>query len=164
MSATPVYRPGLYTRKAIVDPYPHYRRMRALGPVVWSARHRVYALPRYAECKATLRDDALFASDGGVALNPLSNRLSNGTTLASDGEEHARRRKLVAHRLMPRALRDIGDEVDRQASTVVDRAVARGSVVGGRMTGASCNGSAAGGSIVSTSPRKRYPRRGSVSM
>lgn len=128
MSATPVYRPGLYTRSAIVDPYPHYRRMRALGPVVWSARHRVYALPRYTECKATLRDDALFESDGGVALNPLSNRLSNGTTLASDGEEHARRRKLVAHRLMPRALRDVGDEVDRQASTVVDRAVARGSV------------------------------------
>ena len=44
--------PTIYTRSAIVDPYPHYRRMRELGPVVWSARHRVYALPRYAECKA----------------------------------------------------------------------------------------------------------------
>ena len=28
----------------IVDPYPHYARLRELGPVVWLSRQRVYAL------------------------------------------------------------------------------------------------------------------------
>lgn len=127
-SAVPVYRSDIYSRSAILDPYPHYRALRDLGPVVWLARQRLYALPRYAECKATLRDDGLFLSGHGVAANPLANRLSRGTTLNSDGADHDRRRKLVAHRLMPRALRTLGDDVDARARAIVEDAVARKAV------------------------------------
>lgn len=126
----PVYRPDIYTTAAIVDPYPHYARLRRLGPVVWLSRQKVYALPRYAECKAVLRDADTFISGNGVALNPLANRLSAGTTLNSDGAEHDQRRKLVAHRLLPRALRAISDQVDEQAAAVVDAALARGEIDG----------------------------------
>lgn len=129
-AGVPTYRPDIYSRAAILDPYPHYRRMRELGPVVRLPRHGVYALPRYAECKTTLRDDATFGSTESVALNPLSNRLSRGTTLASDGAEHDRRRKLVAHRLLPRALRSINGTVDATAAAVVDAALERGTVDG----------------------------------
>ncbi len=125
---TPAYRPNIYTTSAIVDPYPHYRAMRELGPVVWLARHRLYALPRYAECKATLRDDGRYLSGRGVAANWITNRLSHGTTLTSDGADHDRRRKLVAHRLMPRALRDLEDDIDARAQSIVERAVCRGTV------------------------------------
>jgi cytochrome P450 len=121
---------NLYTTEAIVDPYPHYKTLRTLGPVVWLSRHRVYALPRYAECKAVLRDDKTFVSGKGVALNALTNRLSRGTTLSSDGAEHDQRRKLVAHRLLPRALRAIDDDVRVQAARVVDAALMRGEVDG----------------------------------
>ena len=120
--------PEIYTRAAILDPYPHYSALRELGSVVWLPRHRVFALPRYAECKATLRDDATFGSTESVAMNMICNRLSRGTTLASDGAEHDQRRKLVAHRLMPRALRSIGETVDVTAAAVVDAALARGTV------------------------------------
>lgn len=122
----PTYRPDIYSRSAILDPYPHYRALRDLGAVVWLRRHRLYALPRYAECKATLRDDGLYLSGHGVAANPAANRLSRGTTLNSDGVEHERRRKLVAHRLMPRALRALADGVDQQAASLVDAAIRRG--------------------------------------
>ena len=124
----PTYDEDLYSRAAILDPYPHYRRLRDLGPVVWLSRHGVYALPRYAECKATLRADDTFGSANGVALNPVSNRLGRGTTLSSDDEEHARRRKLLAHRLLPRALRGVAEQVEAQAAAIVDAAVAKGSV------------------------------------
>ncbi|KRE28408.1 monooxygenase [Mycobacterium sp. Soil538] len=124
----PIYRPSVYSRSAILDPYPRYRELRALGPVVWLARHRLYALPRYAECKAALRDDGTYLSGDGVAANPVINRLSRGTTLNSDGAEHERRRRLVAHRLMPRALRGLGEAVDEQARRIVDAAVRRGTV------------------------------------
>jgi cytochrome P450 len=124
------YRPDIYARSAIIDPYPHYRRLREMGPVVWLTRQRVYALPRYTECKAVLRDDKAFISGNGVALNHLSNRLSRGTTLNSDGDEHERRRKLVAHRLLPRALRSVADSVDRLAAEVVEAAVKAGDIDG----------------------------------
>jgi cytochrome P450 len=126
----PVYDADIYSRHAIPDPYPHYTRLRQLGPVVWLSRQRVYALPRYAECKTVLRDDATFISGNGVALNAITNRLSRGTTLNSDGAEHDQRRKLVAHRLLPRALRSISDAIDQQAAAVVDAALARGHVDG----------------------------------
>lgn len=129
-TAVPVYRPDIYARSALLDPYPHYREMRQLGPVVWLPRHRLYALPRFSECKATLRDDDLFLSGHGVAANPLTNRLSRGTTLNSDGADHDRRRKLVAHRLMPRALRTLSSDVDALAHAIVDAALARRTVDG----------------------------------
>jgi len=126
----PAYPANIYTTDAIVDPYPHYTRLREKGPVVWLPRHRLYALPRYTECKSVLRDDKTFISGSGVALNPLTNRLSRGTTLTSDGAEHDQRRKLVAHRMLPRALRTISDNVDRLAADVVTAALERGAVDG----------------------------------
>jgi cytochrome P450 len=119
----PVYEPDIYANDAIVDPYPHYTRLRQLGPAVWLPKQRVYALPRFAECKAVLRDDDTFVSGQGVALNVIANRLSRGTTLNSDGKDHDQRRKLVAHRMLPRALREISDGVDEQAAQVVDAAL-----------------------------------------
>lgn len=126
----PAYRPSLYSRRAIVDPHPHYTRLRELGPVVWLTKQRVYALPRFAECKAVLRDDKTFISGEGVALNPVANKLSRGTTLNSDGAAHDQRRKLVAQRLMPRALREMTDDVQRRADQIVAAAVARKEVDG----------------------------------
>ncbi len=98
--------------------------------MVWLPRQRAYALPRYTECKAVLRDDRTFISGKGVALNPFINRLSLGTTLNSDGGEHDERRKLVAHRMLPRALRAISGSVDAQAASVVDAALATGEIDG----------------------------------
>ena len=126
----PTYRRNIYSTAAIVEPYPHYARLRELGPVVWLPRQRVYALPRYTECKAVLRDDETFISGSGVALNPLINRLSRGTTLSTDGPDHDWRRKLVAHRMLPRALRAISDGVEEQAAAVVDAALRKGAVDG----------------------------------
>ena len=125
-----MYPANIYTTAAIVDPYPHYSRLREQGAVVWLSRHRLYALPRYAECKEVLRDDETFISGKGVALNPVTNYLSRGTTLTSDGAEHDQRRKLVAHRMLPRALRAISDNVDQLATDVVTAALERGQVDG----------------------------------
>ncbi len=124
------YRRNLYSTDAIRNPYPHYARLRELGAVVWLPRQRVFALPRYAECKAVLRDDATYLSGHGVGLNPFVNRLSRGTTLNSDGEEHEQRRKLLAHRMLPRALRSMSDAIEAQAEAVVAAAVKRGDVDG----------------------------------
>jgi len=129
-AGVPVYKPDIYSVETIVNPYPHYQRLRDLGPVVWLTKHKVYALPRYAECKAVLRDDKTFLSGSGVALNRIANRMSRGTTLNSDGVEHDQRRKLLAHGLLPRALRTIGDSVDATAAAVVEAALNKGEIDG----------------------------------
>jgi cytochrome P450 len=126
----PIYHPDLYSAAAIRDPYPHYARLRELGPVVWLRKQKVYALPRYAECKAVLLDARTFISGQGVGLNNLVNRFGRGTTLYSDGDDHACRRAQVAHRLTPRALRAMTETVERQAAEVVEAAVARRRVDG----------------------------------
>jgi len=126
----PVYRPDVYARPAVLDPYPHYERMRSLGPVVRLGRRRAFAVTRYAECKRVLLDDATFVSGRGVALNPAANCLGRGTTLQSDGAVHAQRRGMLASRLTPKALRALRGEVEERADAVVAAAVARGHVDG----------------------------------
>lgn len=126
----PQYREDIYSPAGIIDPYPHYARLRELGPVVWLRKQKVYALPRYAECKTVLLDDETFASGSGVSLNLVANRLSRGTTLGSDGEKHAHRRNLVAQGLTPRALRSMRETIEDQAIQVVERALERGRVDG----------------------------------
>ncbi|EHB59304.1 Linalool 8-monooxygenase [Mycolicibacterium rhodesiae JS60] len=121
----PAYEPDLYSTRAILDPYPHYAELRQLGPMVWLPKQRVFAVARYVQCKAVLRDDATFISGQGVGLAAVFNRMSSGTTLNSDGGEHDRRRKLLAHRMLPRALRELDDVVATQAKQLVADAVDR---------------------------------------
>lgn len=130
MSKAPTYRGNVYSPEAISNPYPIYTELRALGPIVWLQRHRAYALTGYEECRQTLLDDSTFISGRGVALNAIANRLSRGTTLNSDGEDHTDRRKLVAHRLTPRALRSMREAIETTAEQVATQAVARGQVDG----------------------------------
>ncbi|WP_406432403.1 cytochrome P450 [Streptomyces sp. NBC_00631] len=126
----PVYRADIYSAAAIRDTHTHYAALRALGPIAWLNKHKVYALPRYAECKAVLLDEETFISGEGVALNPLANRVGRGTTLFSDGEDHSRRRGQVAHRLTPRALRAMTATVEGQAAAIVEAAVAARNIDG----------------------------------
>lgn len=121
----PQYRTDLYSTDAILDPYPHYARLRALGPVVWLPRQQVFAVPRYADCKAVLLDDETFISGDGVALNPVANRLGRGTTLNSDGDEHATKRSVLAHRLTPKAVRKMKAAVEEKANSIVDAALSK---------------------------------------
>lgn len=123
----PSYTADLYSDEAIADPYPHYRALRDLGPVVWLDAHQVYAVPRYDEARAVLMDDGTYLSSRALALNDVINEAMQGGTIASDGELHAHLRQVVAHRLTPRALRPIREYVQQQADALVADLVRRGS-------------------------------------
>jgi cytochrome P450 len=122
-SGVPVYEPDIFAPEAVDDPYPHYAALRELGPVVWLRAQRVFAVGRHAEVKHVLLQPDVFVSGRGVALNAPINKLSKGTTLNSDGQVHDDRRKMLAHRLTPKALRSIKDDVHQAARRVVDRAL-----------------------------------------
>lgn len=124
-STVPVYSEDLYSESAILDPYPHYRRLRDLGPVVWLDQHRVFALPRYAEVRMVLADDDTFRTGDGVSLNPRYNKLLHGSTFASDGPHHAFLRGIVGEKLTPKALRPQRQHIERTADVIVDEVVSQ---------------------------------------
>jgi cytochrome P450 len=126
----PVYAGDLFSRQAILDPHPHYRALRELGSVVWLEKQKVYALPRYAEVKHVLSQDMTYRSANGVALTPMTRWLGRHTTLSSDGEVHRERRRLIGHRLTPRALRSMQADVDELADRTVRSAAAKDAVDG----------------------------------
>jgi cytochrome P450 len=123
----PTYDEDIYADEALLEPYEHYRRLRDLGPAMWLERHGAYAVTRYADVRAVLADADTFRSANGIALNEPANSAILGCTLASDGELHAHLRQVIAHRLTPRSLRPVKEQVTAAADALVEQLVARGS-------------------------------------
>ncbi|HEY4418860.1 MAG TPA: cytochrome P450 [Pseudonocardia sp.] len=126
-TAAPTYGADIYEDQVLLEPYEHYRALRELGPAVWLEQHGAFAVARYAEARAVLMDGDTFRSANGIALNEPANQAILGCTLASDGDLHAQLRKVVAHRLTPRALRPMRELVTERADELVACLVERGS-------------------------------------
>jgi cytochrome P450 len=54
MTATPRSDIELYSTDALLDPYPHYKKLRDLGPAVWLNAYNMFVLTRYDEVKSAL--------------------------------------------------------------------------------------------------------------
>ena len=89
---TPELDVDLFDAPARLDPYPLYKTIRDLGPVVWLPRHNLFAIGRFEDVRAALRADMILKSGHGVAANELLNQNASPITLTSDGETHLKRR------------------------------------------------------------------------
>ena len=124
-AGVPVVDVDLYGDDAVTDSRALFAQIRDAGPVVWLPRHRMYAIGRFADVQAALRNDEAFVSGKGVAANPLANALGTDTTLASDGESHVRRRKVLMHSLGAKAVAGIEEPLAEEAAKVVDEMLRR---------------------------------------
>ncbi len=111
----------LYSDAALTDSTELFAQIRDAGPVVWLPRHRMYAMGRFDDVRAALRDDQTLLSGGGVAANPVANRLGRDTTLSSDHESHMRRRRVLMRSLGAKAIAGIEDRLEQEARTTVGR-------------------------------------------
>lgn len=116
----------LYSDPVVADSAAAFARIRDAGPVAWLPRQRMWAMGRFEDVRAALRDDELFISGHGVAANPLTNALARKTTLFSDGETHSTRRKVLMRSLGAQALAPIADRLDAEAEAIVGALVGRG--------------------------------------
>lgn len=119
----------LSSRESLRNPQQTYRAIREAGSVVWLPRHRVWAMGRFADVRSTLKDDQRYSSSN-ISLNPILNPLARQGTLASDGEAHTRRRKVLMHSLAAKALVDAEPIIDRTADAVVEDLLTRPSFDG----------------------------------
>ena len=120
-SPAPCLDIDLYADDVLADSRDAFARIRHSGPAVWLPRHRMYAMGRFDDVRAALRDPETFISGHGVAANRLSNRLGRGTTLFSDGRVHDSQRKILRQQLGPTALEEIQDRVEAHAERIVAR-------------------------------------------
>jgi cytochrome P450/ferredoxin-NADP reductase len=127
MINVPVYDADFYADDFIRDPWPHYERMRDLGPVVWLPRHENYALTRYDEVALALRDHDTFISGKGVAADARANELTLGNSAASDGDRHTAIRSATSVPLLPGALEKVRTSIEEAAEELIDKLIERSS-------------------------------------
>jgi cytochrome P450 len=115
----------LYSRETVEDSSAAFGQIRDAGPLVWLPRHRLWAMGRFDDVRAALRDDELFRSGHGVAANPLTNLAARKTTLSSDDDTHATRRRVLMRSLGAKAVAPIAGRLEAEAGAIVGGLVGR---------------------------------------
>jgi cytochrome P450 len=122
----PVSDVDLFADDARIDPYPIYRTLRDLGPVVEMSRHGHYALSRYADVRAALMDWKTFSSAKSVFVDETLNAQLEGITLCSDPPDHTTMRAVLGRPLRPDRMREITPTIEEEADRVVTALVDKG--------------------------------------
>ncbi len=73
---------NLYDDHVILDPWPHYARLRDKGPVVWIEALGNYAFTQYDVVRSGLRDHGTFVSGLGAAADDFGCAFQRGNTVA----------------------------------------------------------------------------------
>ena len=122
----PISTVDLWSEATLADPFPTYRALRDLGPVVWLERARMLAFPRFATVRAVLSDWQRFSSAAGVAVGDGANKMMGESVLTSDPPVHDRYRKPLMDQLSTNALAVMVPEVEATAERFADAVVAAG--------------------------------------
>ncbi|MFN0143524.1 MAG: cytochrome P450 [Mycobacterium sp.] len=128
----PVCDVDLYDAAINANPYDAYRAIRDAGPVVWLPATGVWAMGRYADVRAALRDHELFSSASGPAVNETANQAAGllASCLISDPPEHETFRKVIAPPLRPGSMRALESLMTDKAIAVVEGVLGRRSFDG----------------------------------
>ncbi|MDX1884327.1 cytochrome P450 [Mycolicibacterium sp. 120270] len=107
------------------SPFETYRRMRDEAPLYYSDKYDFWALTRYADVAAAIKDHQTFSSAKGVTLDMVKAAAKGESSLGKiiislDPPEHERMRKLVNRVFTPRAVTAleslVRETIDRYAS------------------------------------------------
>lgn len=118
----------LWSDEALANPFPSYRQLRDLAPVVHLDRHDLYAVTRYDDVKRVLGNWQTYSSAQGVGFNEPINQIIAGSLVGSDPPRHRHYRSLLERPLSAADLRAIRERVRELAAALVQRLVHRKSV------------------------------------
>jgi cytochrome P450 len=118
-STIPTSDIDLFSDAVIADPYPIYRTLRNLGPVVLLVQQNLYAITRYKDVRSVLRDYKIFSSAHGISVDEDINKLTYGNSITTDPPLHERIRKITSAPLMPKALEAIRPLIEQEAEKLI---------------------------------------------
>jgi hypothetical protein len=126
--AAALYDPFDYSHHE--DPYPAYRRLRDEAPAYRNEKYGFWALSRYADCFAAVRNYKRYSSAQGSSLEPLKGQLP--LLINSDPPVHSRLRHLADRLFTRSAVAPLEDAIRGMARELLapHRAAGRLDVIG----------------------------------
>lgn len=127
--AIPTYNGDLVSPEALRDPFPYYRAIRDLGPVVRLEHPDVYAIGRFADVQQALRMPEVLVSTRGIGFNDIVNMpVEQPPVIRSGGDRHKKLRRVITKPLMPAALKEQRDMLKALISTRLDTVIDKGEI------------------------------------
>ncbi|MCO4825534.1 MAG: cytochrome P450, partial [Amylibacter sp.] len=117
---------NLYDDAVIRNPWPHYARLRDLGPVVWLESLGNYAFTQYDTVRNGLRDHETFVSSLGAAADEYGCTHQRGNTVASDQPRHTTLRNAILPPLTMGNVAALKPRIQAVADEIVDACVQKG--------------------------------------
>jgi cytochrome P450 len=102
-----------YDRAILADPYPSFRRLRDDAPLYYNEDHDFWALSRFADVEAALKERRIFSSKKGVILEMIKAdfEMPPGTLIHDEPPLHTAHRQLLSRVFTPKAMAAIEPEV-----------------------------------------------------
>jgi len=118
-----------FSEEFLAAPGAYHQLLRDAGPVVWLSRYRIWAMARFAEVQAALRDHETYCSRAGVGLSDFTREKPwrpPSLLLEADPPEHSRVRRVTSRVLSPRVIERLRPELAKQAEELAADLAARG--------------------------------------
>jgi cytochrome P450 len=128
MGEAPVLDLDPFAEDFLRDRDPHHEQLREAGPVVFLEPQGVWAMARFAEVHAAMRDHETFCSSAGVGISDFRKETPwrpPSLLLEADPPHHTRARRATARAMSPRALGRLRADLEDVAEAMVTAIVAR---------------------------------------
>jgi cytochrome P450 len=116
-----------FSRAAFEDPYPIYAELREHAPLAYNEQREFWALSRYADVQAALRNREALSNAAGNDIDRTGQMYGKGNFLDSDPPVHAALRGLVHRHFTPASIRESTQSVRATVSELLDACLERGS-------------------------------------
>ena len=120
----------LWSDEVLADPYPAYRQLRDIGPVVWLNRYGIAAFPRFAEVRSALARWQDYTSAQGVSSAPMVNAALPPAIINTDPPEHDTFRGPLAAQLSVASLAPDAEAIRATARAAVEHVLRAGTFDG----------------------------------
>lgn len=127
-SDIPVLDINPFGEEFLADPYAYHGQLREAGPVVYLSAHGIYAMARFQEVQAALKDWQSFSSARGAGLADFAKEKpwrKPSLLIESDPPIHDRVRKIVGHVMSLAALKAYRPIWSAKAEALVETLTAR---------------------------------------
>lgn len=126
----PIITADPFSPENLTEPHALHEQMREAGPVVYLDHYNIWAMARYEQVNAALKNWETYSSAAGAGLSNFRKEKPWRTPsllLEADPPAHTRAREIVGPILTPPAMRAVRAHFESEATVLVERLVSLGS-------------------------------------